>query len=215
MSIPDDPHRGQPVLAAGAPLTEAEGVMILVHGRGANAADILGLAEALERPKLACLAPDAAGHVWYPRPFTAPQAANQPWLASALSLINRLFADLSEEGIPAERVVLLGFSQGACLSLEYAARNPRRYGGIVALSGGLIGEAIAPASYPGSLAGTPLFLGCSDVDPFIPLQRVQQSTAVMKQLGADVTEHIYPGGGHTVVADEIDAIRRIVDRMVS
>jgi predicted esterase len=215
MSNPDDPHRGQPVLTAGAALTEAPGAVIMVHGRGADAADIIGLSEALDRPKLAYLAPDAAGHVWYPRQFTAPQAANQPYLGSALNLIDRILADLADDGIPAERVVLLGFSQGACLSLEYAARNPRRYGGVVALSGGLIGDAIVPASYTGSLAGTPVFLGCSDVDQFIPLARVQQSTAAMKHLGGDVTERIYRGAAHTIVPDEIENVQRILDRMVS
>jgi predicted esterase len=215
MSTPDDPHRGQPVLDAGAPLGDAVGAVIMVHGRGADAADIIGLADAINRPKLAYLAPDAAGHVWYPRPFTAPQAANQPYLGSALSLIDRILADLADDGIPAERVVLLGFSQGACLSLEYAARNPRRYGGVVALSGGLIGDAIVPASYTGSLAGTPVFLGCSDVDQFIPLARVQESTAAMKHLGGDVTERIYRGAAHTIVQDEIENVQRVLDRMVS
>ena len=211
----DDPHRGQPILAAGAPLEQAAGAVILVHGRGANAADILGLAQAIDRPKLAYLAPDAAGHAWYPQPFTAPHSANQPWLGSALNLIGRILADLLERGVPPERVVLLGFSQGACLSLEYAARNPRRYGGVAALSGGLIGDAIVPASYTGSLAGTPVFLGCSDVDPHIPLARVQESSAVMRHLDGAVTERIYRGAGHTVIADEIEAIKQILDRMVS
>jgi len=211
----DDPHRGQPILAAGAPLEQAAGAVILIHGRGANAADILGLAQALDRPNIAYLAPDAAGQVWYPRPFTAPQAMNQPHLGSALNLVGRIFADLMERGVPPERVVLLGFSQGACLALEYAARNPRRYGGVVALSGGLIGDVIAPANYEGSLAGTPVFLGCSDMDPFIPLTRVQNSTAVMKHLGAEVTERIYRGAGHTIVSDEVENIQLILDRMVS
>jgi predicted esterase len=215
MSATDDPHRGQPILTYGAPLSEAAGAMILIHGRGASAADILGLAQAIDRPDLAYLAPDAAGHVWYPRPFTVASAMNQPHLGSALNVVSRIIADLSEDGIPAERVVLLGFSQGACLTLEFAARNPRRYGGVVALSGGLIGDVIAPANYSGSLAGTPVFLGCSDVDPFIPLARVQQSTAVMRHLGGDVTESIYPGAAHTVVNDEIAAVDRIIDRMVS
>jgi len=214
MNTPDDPHRGQPVLEAGAALAEAAGVVVMVHGRGADAADIIGLAGAIDRPKLAYLAPDAAGHVWYPRPFTAPQATNQPYLGSALNLIGRIFADLAEGGIPPERVVLLGFSQGACLSLEYVARNPRHYGGVAALSGGLIGDVIVPASYTGSLAGTPVFLGCSDVDQFIPLGRVHESTAAMKHLGGDVTERIYRGAAHTIVPDEIENVQRILDRMV-
>ena len=161
------------------------------------------------------LAPDAAGHAWYPQPFTAPHSVNQPWLGSALNLLGRIFVDLLERGVPPERVVLLGFSQGACLSLEYAARNPRRYGGVAALSGGLIGSAIVPANYEGSLAGTPVFLGCSDMDPFIPLARVQESSVVMRHLDGEVTERIYRGAGHTVIADEIEVIKQILDRMVA
>jgi predicted esterase len=211
----DDPHRGQLVLQAGAPLEEAAGAVILVHGRGANAADILGLAQAIDRPDLTYLAPDAAGHAWYPHPFTAPRSINQPWLNSALGLLGRMIAELGDGGIPTERVVLLGFSQGACLSLEYAARNTRRYGGVVALSGGLIGDAITRADYAGSLAGTPAFLGCSDMDPFIPVARVQESSAIMRQLECEVTERIYRGAGHTVVSDEIEAVQRLLDRMLS
>jgi predicted esterase len=143
----------------------------------------------------------------------APHAANQPYLDSALHLVGRLLATVGERGIPAERVALLGFSQGACLALEYAARNPRRYGAVLALSGGLIGDRIAPQNYTGSLAGTPVFLGCSDVDPFIPLERVQESITVMAHLDADVTERIYPGAAHTIVADEIKNVQRIVDEM--
>jgi predicted esterase len=211
----EDPHRDQPVLTAGAPVESAAGAVILVHGRGANAADILGLAQAIDRPAFAFLAPDAAGHAWYPHPFTAPRSINQPWLGSALSLIGRLIADIAGKNMPAERIVLLGFSQGACLSLEYAARNPRRYGGVVALSGGLIGDVVTGGDYPGSLAGTPAFLGCSDMDPFIPLARVQESSAIMRKLECEVTERIYRGAGHTVVADEIEAVQRILDRIAS
>jgi predicted esterase len=210
-----DPHRGQPVLTAGSPLADAQGVVIMLHGRGAGADDIIGLARAIDRPGLTYLAPEAAGRVWYPRPFMTPAAGNEPWLTSAKNVVATLLGVAAEAGVPAERTALLGFSQGACLSLEYAARNPRRYGGVLALSGGLIGDAIAPTSYTGSLAGTPILVACSDVDQFIPLQRVQDSAAVMAHLGGDVTERIYPGMGHTIVPDEIVNVRRILDAMVA
>jgi predicted esterase len=207
----DDPHRDQPVLTAGAEPAKAKAAVIMIHGRGAGAADIIGLAEIIDRPALAYLAPEAMRRVWYPNPFMMPVADNQPRLASAIGVIDRLIAEVGAAGVPPERVALLGFSQGACLSLEYAARNPRRYGAVLALSGGLIGERIVAADYAGSLAGTPVLFGCSDVDPFIPLDRVVESAAVMKALGGAVTERIYPGAPHTIVPDEIDNVRRILD----
>lgn len=208
-----DPHRDQPVLSAGAALGAAKTAMVMLHGRGANAADILGLSSVIKRPDMAFLAPEAAGHAWYPRPFLAPVAANEPHLTSALARVGSLIEEAVKAGIPVERVVLLGFSQGACLSLEYAARHPRRYGGVVALSGGLIGERVSADAYAGSLDGTPVFVGCSDVDAFIPLPRVQESAAIMRGLGAAVTERIYAGAGHTVVPDEIGHIQAIVDAL--
>jgi predicted esterase len=213
-AAPDDPHRGQAVLSAGAALSEAAGAMIMLHGRGAGAADIVGLEPVIDQADLAYFAPEAAERSWWPRPFTAPAAANEPYVASALAAVSRLIAYVEERGIPPERVALLGFSQGACLALEYAARNPRRYGAVLALSGGLIGATVVADSYAGSLAGTPVFVGCSDMDPFIPLARVQQSVAVMAHLDADVTERIYPGSAHTIVADEIAHVKRILARMV-
>lgn len=215
MNTATDPHRGQPVLTAGAPLAEAQGAVILLHGRGADAADIIGLARVIERPGLAYLAPDAAGHAWYPKPFMTPAADNEPWLSSAKGVVAHLIAEVGLAGIPHERTALIGFSQGACLSLEFAARNPRRYGAVIALSGGLIGDAIPTSAYAGSLAGTPVFVGCSDVDPFIPLARVQESAAVMAHLGAEVTERIYPHAAHTIVPDEIEHARRILDGMAA
>jgi len=215
MASPDDPHRDQPVLATGAPLTEAAGALILIHGRGADAADILGLADVLKRPEIAYVAPEASGHTWYPNRFVAPTASNEPWLTSALAVVRRLVEEIQLGGIPHERIAILGFSQGACLTLEFAARNARRYGGVIALSGGLIGDRIDPALHPGSMAGTPVFLGCSDVDPHIPLARVQESSAAMRALGAQVTERIYPGAPHTIVADEIEHVRGILDKMTA
>ena len=214
MTSSDDPHRGQPVLTAGAALAGARGALIMLHGRGANAADIIGLADLIETAGLACLAPDAAGHAWYPNPFMTAAARNQPWLSSALGIVAGLIERAGAAGIAPEQVAILGFSQGACLALEFAARNPRRYGAVLALSGGLIGERIVAADYAGSLAGTPVFLGCSDVDPFIPLVRVRESAAAMRHLGAAVTERIYPGAAHTVVSDEVAVARAMIDAMM-
>jgi predicted esterase len=209
-----DPHGGQPMLRAGAELSEARAAMIMLHGRGADAADIIGLAEVIGRPEIIYLAPEAAGHTWYPTSFLAPVAQNEPGRTSALKVIASLIATLGEAKLPPEKIALLGFSQGACLSLEFAARHPRRYGGVFALSGGLIGETISREDYAGSLVGTPLFIGCSDIDPHIPLERVKQSTAIMKGLGADVTERIFPGMGHTIVEEEMRHIREVVDGLV-
>jgi predicted esterase len=184
--------------------------MVMVHGRGSSADDILGLAPELQAPLLAYLAPQAAGHTWYPNRFLAPLAHNEPWLSSALSVLADIEARLVEAGIPSEAVFFLGFSQGACLVLEYAARNARRFGGIFGLSGGLIGPDDAPRDSPGSLAGTPVFMGCSDVDPHIPKERFLESAEVLKRLGASVTARVYPNMGHTINEDEMNAMRSMV-----
>ncbi len=202
----DGPHQGQPVVAAGEPLATARFAMILMHGRGADARDILSLTPYFEQPGFAYLAPEAARHEWYPNSFLMPIASNEPGFSSALAVIDALLAQIAAAGVPAERTVLLGFSQGACLSLEYAARHAQRYGGIVGLSGGLIGTDDTPRDYAGSLAGTPIFLGCSDVDPHIPKARVDLTAEVMERLGGEVTERIYPQMGHTVNEDEINFI---------
>ncbi|HEU0002764.1 MAG TPA: alpha/beta hydrolase [Ktedonobacteraceae bacterium] len=208
------PHQGLPVLTAGEPLASARAAMILVHGRGATAADILLLAEELARPGFAYLAPEAAGNTWYPNSFLAPLASNEPGLSSGLALIASLLDRVSEAGIPPERVVIVGFSQGACLSLEFVARHARRYGGMIALSGGLIGPDGTPRDYPGSLAGTPVFLGCSDIDPHIPKERVLHSAGVMEALGGQVTAKLYPRMGHTINRDEILIARGIVSQII-
>lgn len=209
--MPEGPHAGRPVLRAGVPLEQARGAMILLHGRGAGAADILGLAGELEHGGIAYLAPDAAGRAWYPYSFLAPIDRNEPWLSSALEWIGELVAGVEAAGIPASRVILLGFSQGACLALEFAARHARRYGGVVGLSGGLIGPEGTPRDYAGSLDEAPVFLGCSDVDPHVPVERVNESADVFRRMRAQVTKRIYPGMGHTVNADEIAAVREIVE----
>jgi phospholipase/carboxylesterase len=206
-----DPHRGQPVLAAGAPLDQARAAVVCLHGRGAGAEDILGLAGALALPDLAYLAPEAAGSTWYPEPFLVPTARNQPWLDSALGVVGSLLDYLAASGIPVDRVALLGFSQGACLALEYAARNPRRYLAVVGLSGGLIGADGELDRHTGDLAQTPVFLGCSDVDYHIPKERVERTAEVLRALGADVTVRLYRGMGHTVNEDELDFARGLLE----
>lgn len=204
------PHQGQPVLFTGEPLETAHAAMILLHGRGASAEDILELAREFPAPGFAYLAPQAAGHEWYPFSFMAPLDSNEPGLSSALAVIASLLDQIAGAGIPAERTILLGFSQGACLLLEFAARNARRYGGVVGLSGGLIGPSGTPRDYPGSLEQTPIFLGCSDVDFHIPKARVELSAEVLQQLGGDVTLRFYPNMGHTVNRDEVRTVREIV-----
>jgi phospholipase/carboxylesterase/glyoxalase family protein len=183
--------------------------MILVHGRGASAADILTIAAEVTFPGVAYLAPEAAGSAWYPNPFTAPFEANEPYLSSALEVLSALVAKV-ETTVPAGRLVLLGFSQGGCLTLEFAARHARRYGGVVGLSSGLIGPDGTRRDYPGDFEKTPVFLGCSDVDPYIRKERVIESGQVFERMGADVTVRLYPRMGHTSNADEIEAVRAIV-----
>jgi phospholipase/carboxylesterase len=202
-------HRG-PVLAAGEPLATARGAVILIHGRGASAESILTLAPELAAPGLAFLAPQADNGTWYPYSFLAPLAQNEPHLSAALAAVGAVLAHAEAAGLPAERIVLAGFSQGACLASEFAARNARRYGGLLAFSGGLIGPEGTPRDYQGSLAGTPAFLGCSDVDGHIPKWRVLESEAVLRGLGAAVTAKLYPGMGHTINQDEIDHARAIL-----
>jgi predicted esterase len=197
------------VLLAGQPLERASAAMILVHGRGASAQDIMTIAGEVAEPGFAFLAPEAAGNAWYPNRFMEPLASNEPWLSSALATVGRVLA-LVEERLPAESVILLGFSQGACLALEFAARNARRYGALVGLSGGLIGPDDTPRDYPGSLAGTPVFLGCSDIDPHIPAPRVVETGGVLETLGGRVTVKLYPGLGHEVNADELDHVRQLM-----
>jgi len=210
-----DPHRGQPVLQAGADPADARAAMIMLHGRGANAADIIALSQIIGGTGILYLAPEAADHTWYPCSFLAPIEDNEPSRTSALGVIAGLIAEVGDtSGIAPDRIGLLGFSQGACLALEYAARHPRRYGAILALSGGLIGETVTLRDYSRSLACTPVFVGYSDSDPHIPLDRVKQSAEIMEALGANVTERIYPSMGHTIIEDEIIHIRRIVGAML-
>jgi phospholipase/carboxylesterase len=195
-------HQGQPILTAGAPLQEAEAAMIMVHGRGATAESILSLAAEFRHPGFAYVAPQAAGNTWYPYPFMEPMEKNEPWLSSALLRLEETLTHVAAH-VPYERIMLLGFSQGACLTTEFSARHARRYGGVVGLSGGLIGPDGTPRDYPGSFEGTPIFLGCSDVDFHIPKERVEETGRILSNLGGQVTVRLYPNMGHTVNGDEV------------
>lgn len=207
------PHGSMPAHAGGMPLEEAAAAMILIHGRGASARSMLTLESELESRGLALIAPQAAGFSWYPQSFLAPIEANEPHLSSALRRIHELVEGLATRGIPPHHVLLLGFSQGACLGSEYVARHPRRYGGVAALSGGLIGPPGIRWAQSGSLDETPIFVGCSDQDAHIPLERVQETSQHLRALGAQVDERIYPGMGHTINRDELDAVQGLIDRV--
>lgn len=192
---------------AGVSPALARNVVLLIHGRGATAESILPLGDAIAMPELCYLAPQAEGYTWYPQSFMAPTAANEPFLSNALARISAIMSDIMSSGIEARRLAVIGFSQGACLASETVLRNPAPYGFIGVLSGGAIGPAGTPRDYPGSLAGTRVFLGCADDDAHIPLARVQETTAVFTRMGADVTERIYPGSFHGVNDDEITSLR--------
>jgi phospholipase/carboxylesterase len=198
------------VVTAGAPFRAARAAVIMVHGRGGSAEDILALAEEFGQHDIAYLAPQAPDHTWYPYSFLAPLTQNEPHLGQALATIGALMERLAQEDFAAERVGVVGFSQGGCLALEYVARNARRYGAVAGLSAGLIGPPGTPRDYPGSLAGTPVFLGCSDIDSHVPLVRVQETRDVLTRMGATVSERIYPAMGHTVNADEIAHVGKLL-----
>jgi len=204
-----DPHRGSEEVWLGPSLESAESAVVLIHGRGDSARGILALAEEFDAPRTTFLAPQATGYSWYPYSFLSQCELNEPWLSSSLHRVQAAVTTVSAV-MPVDSIVLMGFSQGACLALEFAARNPVRYGGVVALSGGLIGPADTPRSYHGSLEGTPVFLGCSDVDPHIPVDRVRESARIMAGLGGEVDERIYPGMGHTINEDEIARAIRLL-----
>ncbi len=207
------PHQGQPVLKSGTPLESADAAMVMVHGRGATAESILTLAPALDVAGFAFLAPQANGNTWYPNSFLAPIPSNEPGITSGLQAIGDAVDQLIAARIPQERIMLLGFSQGACLSLEYSARNAARYGGIACLSGGLIGPDGTSRTYGGNYSGTPAFLGCSDIDFHIPATRVTESGEILKRMGAEVTVRLYPGMGHLVNEDEIANVRAMMEEV--
>ena len=221
----DDPHGDEPLVTAGASLDDADAALVLVHGRGATARSVVDLGEQLAGDRdVAVLAPAAAGNTWYPNSFLAPVADNEPGRSSGLRAVGSAVDRAVEAGIGRDRVLVGGFSQGACLASEFVARNPTRYGGLAVFSGGLIGETVAVDDYladatadgdaagdaEGPLAGTPAFVGCSDVDPHIPEERVHETTDVLEALGADVDERIYEGMGHGINDDEVAAASELV-----
>ncbi len=210
------PHQQTGTVTAGESPEEANAAMVMVHGRGASAESILTLANDLGDIKgFHFAAPQASQNTWYPFSFLEPTERNEPGLSSGLQAIFDIITDLESAGIGKDKIILLGFSQGACLASEFVARHPARYGGLVALSGGLIGDSIDAENYNGSLNGTPYFVGCSDIDPHIPVERVHESADVFEKLKADVTKKIYPGMGHTVIADEIEEVKKTIQRVIS
>jgi len=207
------PHSGQPVYSVGQPLGTARAVVIMAHGRGAGAEDMLALAEKLPQEGFIFLAPQAAERHWYPNRFSAPIPSNQPWLDSALASLDEISAAAVTAGIPPERQIVMGFSQGACLALEFVARSGRPYGGVAGLAGSLIGPLDTPRDSPASPAGMPVFLGCSDVDPFIPKEFVVNSAKVLESLGASVTTRFYPGLDHRINLDELHAVVSMMEKL--
>ncbi len=205
------PHQNQQVLKAGADLKDAKAVMIMIHGRGASAESILQLGTALNHAdKITFLAPQAFNFTWYPYSFLAPQEQNQPGLNSGLQAIFDIIALVETQGFAKDKIFLLGFSQGACLASEFVARHPTKYAGLIALSGGLIGDTILSDNYSGNLKQTPVFMGCSDVDPHIPTQRLTETATIFENLNGSLTKKIYPGMGHLVNDDEINHINQML-----
>lgn len=208
------PHQKLMPETHGASLDEAEGAVILVHGRGATAQSMFPMADEFGRSEVHYIAPRAENHTWYPYSFLAPTDKNQPGISSGLQLLHDTFPGLIEEGLDPEQIMLLGFSQGACLATEFVARHPQKMGGVVAFSGGLIGPEIDARQYDGSVDNTPVFLGCSDADPHIPKERVDETEEVFKKLNGNVTKRIYEGMPHTVNEDEINFVRGMIEEML-
>jgi phospholipase/carboxylesterase len=212
---PPDPHGGGAVVSLGPPMEQARALVIALHGRGDSAQGILGLKRVVPVPGVVWWAPQAQGQSWYPYNFMVPIAENQPWIDSALANITSLVERAQSEGVARGKILLCGFSQGACLSLEWAARNPGGVGAVIGLSGGLIGAPGREFDYPGRFHDTPILLGCSDVDEYIPLSRVEESSAVLEAMGATVEKRIYPGMPHTVNQDELDRFTTLVERVAA
>ena len=197
------------IITSGKKTGEASKVLIMLHGRGGTAEDILGLSSYLAVSDFALVAPQATNHTWYPYSFMAPPRENEPWLSSAVSLVNEIVNDTKAKGVDTSNIYLLGFSQGACLMLEAVTRQATRYGGLIAFTGGLIGDKLYMENYAGDFSGTPVFIGTSDPDPHVPVERVNASAAVLTGMHASVTKKIYRNMGHTISADEIEQVNSI------
>jgi phospholipase/carboxylesterase len=191
------------IVTGGKKLSEAKKALIMMHGRGADANDILGLSQYLSVTDFALLAPEATNNTWYPQSFLAPKSLNEPWLSSAIDLIDEAVKDIVAGGIPKSSIYFLGFSQGACLTLEYVTRNATKYGGIIAFTGGLIGDKIDRNVYKGDFENTPVFIGTSNPDPHVPVERVYASANILSEMGASLTNKVYENMGHTINNDEI------------
>ena len=198
------------IVTAGKNLEDAEKALIMIHGRGANANDILSVADYLNVNDFALLAPQATNNTWYPYSFMAPASQNEPWLSSSLNLIKDLLNEITEKGIASENIYFLGFSQGACLALEFVARNAEKYGGVVAFTGGLIGDTIHTKNYTGDFNKTPIFIGSSNPDPHVPVERVYETAKILKKMNAVVTQKLYNDMGHMILQDEIDIANKLV-----
>jgi predicted esterase len=199
-----------PIMQAGTPIEQATGVLILLHGRGGSAEDMIGLGRALTSDRLALLAPQAPGHTWYPYSFLAPRQQNEPYLSSALKQVEAALAKATSAGLAISRVALCGFSQGACLATEFVARHPQRYAGLLAFTGGLIGPLEEPISLTGDLAGTPVLLSSGDPDPHVPWKRVQQSGELLTSIGGQVMLQRFPGRPHTILPEEIEQGKKLL-----
>jgi phospholipase/carboxylesterase len=215
--VTSDPHASGRVLQADSAISEASLAVVLLHGRGGSAEDILGLTSAFDLPAIAYFAPEAAGHTWYPLSFMAPKEANEPYLSSALRKVDAVVRSIEQAGLERNRIVVAGFSQGACLATEFVASHPARYGGLVAFTGGLIGAPGTLKSGPNhvmaagaELAGTPALLSSGDPDPHVPWQRVEESAAILRSMGAAVATKRYPGRPHTVTPEELAAARSLL-----
>jgi phospholipase/carboxylesterase len=204
------PHAAQPIIRAGVPLPDARAVLILLHGRGASAEEIIALGEALAPSGCAFIAPQAAQHTWYPYSFLARRSENEPWLSSAIAKVQESVSIALDAGIPLSKVVLAGFSQGACLATEFIGRNPNRYGALLVFTGGLIGPLEEPIQLDGDLAGTPILLSAGDPDPHVPWQRVEQTAELLRSIGGNVTLQRYPGKSHSIVQEEVDLAGKLL-----
>jgi len=198
------------IITAGKEATAGSKVLILLHGRGGSAADIMSLAAHLQVSAFTLIAPQATNHTWYPYSFLVPPDQNEPWLSSALALLTSVVEDLYKKGVSSRNIYFLGFSQGACLTLEFVARNATKWGGVAAFTGGLIGDKIYAGNYGGDFDGTPVFIGTSDPDPHVPVTRVHATADVLKSMHAAVTTKVYPGMGHTILQDEIDEVNKLL-----